>query len=975
MIRLKTILLVFLLIGSVVSAQNSGPLFRHFTAQEGLPSSQVYQILQDSSHYLWFATDHGLARYNGYEFKRYTSADGLEDNTVLKLFLDHRKRVWLQTLSGKLYYLKNDRIVPYQFNELVASLVKNNIPLNFYLDSMENLWFSVSSNGEYLIDAKGKLITALKIYRNRNFNQIFFDEFENNHFVTSSNSIYNIEYPSWLYYAEKHQPYDSLFIGKSQDAQLFCRRLARGKLLISISNHIYDFEKVNLVLLDSVASPITNIYEDQQENLWVSTFSGIYFYSHSVGFKNPHHYLKNEYITGSFQDHEGGIWVSTLNNGIFYLNNFQIKSYLFLGEQLIDPVCLSADKHTIYAGFWDGGLVRLNSDHIITTQQFNEKYYISSLFYDTLTSRLFIGKNPPGYLENQKFVPFRYSITRSLKGNYIRRRNGDLLNVTANGLYIISGDSVKIHFSLEKRSNCIFEDSKNNLLVGCNNGAFIVDKATNATTLIHPSLAGVRVDDIREFNGMLCFATRGSGLKILKDTTMYTLGESDGLCNNIIHRLAVSKKYIWCASFNGLSRVGFSNQETFKFFIDNIGYLEGIPDNEINDLVVLNDTVWVASRTAISFFSQQTDFRNAVPPVMYFTNMIVNNHDSIFEENVELPYNSNNISIGFEALSFKSAGIIKYRYRLVHEADIFQSVTTNRHVEFLSLKPGNYNFIVEAQNSSGLWSKQPVSWQFVIHVPWWQQWWFKIVVSIILLCGIYLFIKQRIGRIRKEEALKTDFNKQLVQLEMKALRAQMNPHFIFNVINSIQDYILQNDAKSAQRYLTKFARLVRSILNNSVEGEVILLDEIKANELYVELEQQRFEEQFDFVLKVDPEVEADQIIIPSMIIQPFLENSIKHGIRHLKTKGLLSLEINQSEYLLVIAIEDNGVGRTKALELNKMIEQEHVSYGSLITSRRVAAYNQAHNTRIELVISDLYDVQNRASGTRVVLTIPLKFKK
>ena len=216
--------------------------------------------------------------------------------------------------------------------------------------------------------------------------------------------------------------------------------------------------------------------------------------------------------------------------------------------------------------------------------------------------------------------------------------------------------------------------------------------------------------------------------------------------------------------------------------------------------------------------------------------------------------------------------------------------------------------------------------------------------------------------------------REMVELEQKALRLQMNPHFIFNVMNSIQDYILKNDARSAQRYLTKFAKLVRSILDNSVEGEVMLEEELKANELYVELEQQRFEEKFAFVLDVAADVDSNSLLIPSMIIQPFLENAIKHGIRHLKGTGKLLLKVTRDDDTVFILIEDNGIGRRAAAEINKMNANDHISYGSLITSRRVEAYNNAHNTSIQLVVTDLYDLYGKPAGTRVELLIPVKYR-
>ena len=447
---------------------------------------------------------------------------------------------------------------------------------------------------------------------------------------------------------------------------------------------------------------------------------------------------------------------------------------------------------------------------------------------------------------------------------------------------------------------------------------------------------------------------------------------SNGLCSNIIHQLAVSEDAIWCASFNGISKVTLKDNDSTV--INNIGISEGLPNIEINDIAILNDTVWVASKNAISFFSTNTDFTNIVPPLLHFTSFTVNNIDRSISDHYQLPYQSNFINIGFEALSFKSKGKINYKYVLINETDSLVSTTTNRRVEFLSLEPGNYTLQVNAMNNSGIWSVHPARLQFTILQPFWQRWWFQLFIVLFTSALIYIIVKRRIAGVRKQEKIKTDFNKQIVLLEMKALRSQMNPHFVFNVMNSIQDYILKNDAKSAQKYLTKFARLVRLILDNSVEGEVVLQDELKAASLYVELEQQRFDYSFQFVMDVAELLEVDELLIPSMIIQPYLENSIKHGISHLEKEGKIILTVSKKEEVVLISITDNGVGRTAAAEWNKMNVREHISHGSTITANRIAAYNIAHNTHIQTTISDLMDSSGKIAGTRVEVSIPVKYK-
>lgn len=954
-----------------IISQTSEPVFKHYSIADGLPSSQIYQVIQDKQGYLWFGTDHGLVKYNGYEFKIFTSANGLLDNTVFKLFIDNKNRLWMQTFSGQLFFVENDKLISYKYNNKIIELVKNNIPKGFYIDNRENVYFTCGAIGEYKIDTAGNFKKQYSNYINKNFNQIFIDEIDSTHYLTSGYISFNKDIPIQIYLNNLIYSNDTLSRLMNDYGQIFLTRKHDGKLLIILSKYIFEFNNGKMKLLEEFPDYITNTFEDKENNFWVSTYLGLYVCD--VGFNKSKRisYLKNEFITGTIQDNENGFWITTLNSGVYYLNSIQIKNYIIKSSELDEPMCINNDKKSIYACFRNGKISQINSDTIKTIWKFPTNSIISHIFCDSLTNKIYFSKIAPGYLFENKYTSIKGSENMSFKGNYILRKNGEIVNATANGIYKIRGDSIYSKYSLSQRANCIFENENSELLIGCNNGIFSLNEISGETKLYNISFKNVRVDDINQIKAIVCIATRGNGLGLIFKNEVKYINESNGLCSNIIHHIVISGNNIWCATYNGLSKIEFLNFEPLRYKITNIGIHEGIPNNEINDLIIVKDTVWIASKTAISYFNQNNDFINKTPPLVHLTSFIINSIDTLKGDDLKLPFSSNNIIINFDALSFKSDGNIFYRYYLVHETDTFTSETNDRHVEFLSLTPGKYTFNVTAKNSSGIWSNATKEIRFVILNPFWKTTWFISISCMLILLVIYFIFKNRIRRIKNEEALKTTFNKQIMLLEIKALRAQMNPHFIFNVINSIQDYISKSDSKSAQRYLTKFAKLIRLILDNSFEGEVLLSEEIKANELYIELEQLRFEDKFDFIFEIDEEIDIDSLIIPSMIIQPFLENAIKHGLRHLDKKGKLKLLISKTKIDLIIIIEDNGIGRHAADEWNKGNLNEHISRGSYITSKRVEAYNKAHNTTIELAIIDL---DNGSKGTRVELKIPIKYR-
>jgi sensor histidine kinase YesM len=237
----------------------------------------------------------------------------------------------------------------------------------------------------------------------------------------------------------------------------------------------------------------------------------------------------------------------------------------------------------------------------------------------------------------------------------------------------------------------------------------------------------------------------------------------------------------------------------------------------------------------------------------------------------------------------------------------------------------------------------------------------------------FWYNKFKINQVKKEEKIKSDFTQKIAEIEMKALRSQMNPHFIFNSLNSIQKYILKNDAFAASQYLTKFSKLIRLILDHSNQNYIALNSEIELLKLYIEIEDLRFDKQFDYDLQVDSLLETVNILIPSMIIQPYIENAIWHGLLHKETKGKLLLSFTKStENCIKVIIEDNGIGREKALELKSKQLLKKKSYGIQITQDRISILNQTEDKATICNIFDLKDKNNKATGTRIELIIPIK---
>jgi streptogramin lyase len=324
--------------------------------------------------------------------------------------------------------------------------------------------------------------------------------------------------------------------------------------------------------------------------------------------------------------------------------------------------------------------------------------------------------------------------------------------------------------------------------------------------------------------------------------------------------------------------------------------------------------------------------------------------------------------IEFQALAFPTDYRMEYSYRISEIQPDWISIGQNNLVTLPTLSPGVYTFEVKAGHPQ---NQSPVkSLLIVVATPLIQRWWFILLISIALLALIYYMVRRRIQNIRKEENEKAIISKQMAELELKALRSQMNPHFMFNSLNSIKNYILQAEPKLAAEYLSNFAHLIRMILQNSREKAITLQEELDTLILYIELEQIRFEHKFAFSCEINDDVPMEQTMIPPMLLQPFVENAIWHGLMHKKENGHLALRFSKIGNRIACVIDDDGVGRNKAAEMKSLSSTKYKSMGMGITRDRIEIMNKMDALGITIDVIDKTDASGKPAGTSVIVNIP-----
>ncbi|HET7000225.1 MAG TPA: histidine kinase, partial [Puia sp.] len=351
-------------------------------------------------------------------------------------------------------------------------------------------------------------------------------------------------------------------------------------------------------------------------------------------------------------------------------------------------------------------------------------------------------------------------------------------------------------------------------------------------------------------------------------------------------------------------------------------------------------------------------------------------------EELNLQYGQNTIKIETSIIDFYSKGKGHVRYKLEQNGrnEDWQFGQANQTILFEVLPAGSYRLVMQASTANNEFNGPEKILMINISPAFWNTWVFRIIAAIFVFTIFYLVIRYRtrqrfnlqLERSAKEKQI-AEIKQKASELEMQALRAQMNPHFIFNSLNSINRFILQNNKAEASQYLIKFSKLVRMILQNSQASLISLESELESLGLYLEMEALRFNYHFDYKISVPKDLDIEMLKVPPLIIQPYVENAIWHGLMHKEDKGQLDIEVWQEGDWIYLKVTDNGIGRRKASELESKSATKHKSMGLRITASRIAMMQQPNGDESPVKVNDLVESDGTAAGTEVVIRIPLLY--
>ncbi len=542
-----------------------------------------------------------------------------------------------------------------------------------------------------------------------------------------------------------------------------------------------------------------------------------------------------------------------------------------------------------------------------------------------------------------------------------------------------------------------FDNQRNQLWIGTvRNGLFRLDIANGIFKQFMPrpgdsqSIGG---DWIRSFvtdnKGYLWMTADPAGMSCFDHNAPETqafrsISIANGLPSNHVSGLVkASDGKLWITSLNGIASFDPKSFEVKRWDVE-----QGSYDNRFHyanlSLGAKGEILAGTERGYLSFIPGML-YPDTTAPRVYLTSLEVTNTSQqnlspgISNGKLQLAHDQNNISIGFAVVNFNNPDRNKVFYQLQGSGKDWQSIGQSGQIYFSGMAPGHYVFRLRAQNGDGVWSANEIRLPITILPPYWQTWWFRTLMLITLIALIIMAFRYRLNNLLRQnrleaekQMLKTRMETEMATLEMKALRAQMNPHFIFNCLNSINRFIIVNDNDTASEYLTRFSRLIRMVLDNSRSEKISLDREIETLRLYIGMEKLRFVDKFDFEIHIDEQLDLAHTMIQPMMVQPYVENAIWHGLMPLQDGGKLLIRFTRLADQLLVSVEDNGIGRKRSQAMKTMQRIPQRSHGMKVTAERLSLLNSRAGTRAEIIVTDLTDEYNDPSGTRVDLILPLE---
>jgi ligand-binding sensor domain-containing protein len=1022
-LRLGVFTLCYMSFNTCIISQNL--FFQSYASSEGLSQNSIYSIAETPEGFMWFGTQDGINRFDGAKFKSFVPSMTKAANKsyvfskmITALYYDKRDFLWVGTTKELLIYdrYKEKFHVPSEYF-CGLDLANNMWFKKIVWDKNDNLWITTQDNGLFCYsqsEEQMKTITFAGIVPKKIINVIVDDS--NQIWLSTDSEIYKgingvftplhiasqlkyknltiadmalIDHKLWVVingidvmildiknqnkfavesfnnlYKGKEMLADVRLIHQSDGQTVWFGSRSDGLLKINLKDKTYVKAGAAGTSSSLKSQFILSFYTNKQNITWIGLSGDLAKYDmQKIQFKlwrneaQPNKPAPDNKIFSIYLDNDDELYMGTLYGGLLHCNTKTEKMQYYKPSSILNNSSESKNIYSVIKGegnlLWIATRAGLFSFDKVTKEF---KQYIDQIDEQTVELTVLLK------LKNtNKLLIAGYN--GGIRLFNLDTRSFEKCNDQQG---FLSQNLLRVRYMQEVEDGNIYmsTEAQNFIKYNYNSGIF--------TT--YPELKKISgisrhfwIDDhnlwVATDDGLIQANPKDLQVKKLWNT-------ESGLPNNYIYAVVADNVgRMWISSNAGLALLDYKNNIVRKF-TENDG-LQGLEFNTASFCKTSKGLIWFGGINGFNLVDPSLSVQDTFSPCPIITDIKVMNAPLIADKStpyldtILLSHNRNFISLEFQSPNYSQTENIIYQYKLVGVDTGWVNNGTRNFVSYTQLKPGTYNFMVKSANSHHIWSPQPKVLTIIIAPPWYKTPLFIILAIITFLWLTYFVIKERVKSIKSSENLK----RQKLEAEMQSLRSQMNPHFIFNSLNSINAFIVENKSNLASDYLTKFSKLMRFILENSKQELITLEKELEALRLYLLLEKIRFSDSFSFHIEVQGDIDGSSVYIPPLIIQPFVENAVWHGLMHLDEGGLVMITVSApSEDFLLISIRDNGIGRQKAKDLKTKESHKDRSYGMQITKERI----QLQHTENQISIIDhTHEYNGNSTGTEVLIKIKI----
>lgn len=966
--------------------------FKNFTTADGLLNDVVYNLYQDSQGYIWIFSEYGTLKYNGKEFKQVLKNIPLRSAFLIGMFENKVGRKWVTNSRAEVFEIRNDSAFKIKAPETALESLRNpqGEAIGLAVDDSLNMYLTARKDC-YKLVRRGENYVPVNLARQTLPDSVICKLYAVNGNCVSllntktANGLSGLNTPKKAYLQlQWNNRLIPLNAPASVAAPFRLFKIFRDYVYFAYGKFLGVVSDNSISYLEMEGVPSNFKFNPINSHLWISTFTnGVFELDENNVVLN--HYLKGVALNDVLVDKNGGVWASTSGGGLYYCANPEQKQYA-ASEPLGSATSFIKQLDTLLFIGTQKGDVFVKSRHAIKQVRYADNTAQLDAMHYSANKFITVGPYSVEELELSPAPAIRKLLNKMpAQFQVFAVRADTFVAIWQRGLVVYKQNKVlgRMDFGRKVLTTCAFGDT---VWLGTENGAYcyplkdVIKRATGASVtatvvvqLEQPDFLKATKDlyilSVTRNNqdGSLWFSTLGEGIFRLTGRQLMHYSLRQGLPSGIINNIGFGpNKQVYLCANNGLYTGRIESNGSFP------GVWMKLYNGSTANAVWFDKVLYVASNAGLILFNDPTYGGETQHVFCNLASVKIN--DRKVDPGSDIEVRSNEKSIEFEYDLIGSPTNRAPLCYLLYGSASDSAVTSNYNVRFSRLQPGEYVVKVYPLVQNGISFAHTT--YFKVVPEFWQTAWFKLLVFLLTVAVITTTVFYFVNRRRKRDARNARQQQLIEQFKLVAIQAQINPHFMSNCLSAVQSLIQAGRNNEATFYVARFGLLVRRILDYSSLSLISLAKELELLEIYIELEQLRFENKFSYTVKLDDQISPDRIMIPPLLLHPLVENAVWHGLvpNMKKVNSALNIELTLLDNLVEIKVCDNGAGRL--LKDTAAPLKSKRSYGIPLTRQRLESINFLYNTnRAHLAFNDLTDASGNKCGTEAIVTLPLNLEE